>query len=127
MNREAPSAPAVPRAASERLALVEALKPCTPRQLEVAYWLAEGKRCAEIALLFEVSSKTVEDHLQAIYAMLGVEGATAAVAAIHHAIEDSLCQMLARALAEPARPRRRQGAKKNRGAQGTWGPSRTAV
>lgn len=138
MNREAPSAPAAPLAASELLALVPGLGGCTPRQLDVAGWLREGKTCSEIARILGMSHRTVEAHLHVIYEELGVEGAASAAAAIHHAIEDHLRAERDRALAEVARLRKgqRYHAGRRRAAAGqkitavrggARGPSRTAV
>ena len=52
----------------------------TPRELEVLKLLAEGKRPSEIALELVVSSKTVSNHMQRLFAKLGVHSQSQAVA-----------------------------------------------
>jgi DNA-binding CsgD family transcriptional regulator len=50
------------------------------REAEVLRWLTEGKRDGEIAVILGISARTVQHHLQRIYAKLNVETRTAAVA-----------------------------------------------
>ncbi len=50
----------------------------TAKQGQVLSWLAQGKSDAEIATLVGSSRRTVEKHLEHIYAKLGVENRTAA-------------------------------------------------
>jgi len=52
----------------------------TPREGEVLAWLAEGKSNRDIASILSLSPRTVTKHLEQIYAKLGVENRTAAVA-----------------------------------------------
>ncbi|HET6406646.1 MAG TPA: helix-turn-helix transcriptional regulator [Chthoniobacteraceae bacterium] len=55
----------------------------TDRENEVLRWMAEGKRNGEIAVILEVSPRTVEKHVEAILRALEVENrATAIVRAI---------------------------------------------
>lgn len=42
------------------------------RQREVADWLAQGKRAKEIAVIFGISTRTVEKHIHGIYRAYGV-------------------------------------------------------
>ena len=51
------------------------------RQADVLFWLARGKRNAEIALICKIHPTTVSTHLRQIFAKLGVETRTAAAAA----------------------------------------------
>ena len=50
----------------------------TQRQCEVLYWLANGKRDKEIAVILSVSVRTVNHHVATILGKLGVETRTAA-------------------------------------------------
>lgn len=50
----------------------------TPRELEVAHWLARGKSNPEIATILASNQRTVEKHVERILAKLGVENRTAA-------------------------------------------------
>lgn len=49
------------------------------RQAEVLYWVGEGKSNADIATILDISKRTVDKHLEAIYAKLAVENRTAAL------------------------------------------------
>lgn len=51
----------------------------TLREAEVLYWVSEGKSSPEIALLLNLSSRTVEKHIGNIYAKLGVENRASAI------------------------------------------------
>ena len=55
----------------ERLAL-------TPREAEVLAWLARGKSSRDIADILNLSPRTVNKHLEQMYAKLGVENRAAA-------------------------------------------------
>jgi DNA-binding CsgD family transcriptional regulator len=50
----------------------------TPRESEVLAWVAKGKTNAEIGVILEMSARTVQKHLEHIYAKLGVESRTTA-------------------------------------------------
>jgi DNA-binding CsgD family transcriptional regulator len=50
----------------------------TPRELEVVTWLVEGKRDSEISLILGAATRTIQKHVQRIFAKLGVETRTAA-------------------------------------------------
>jgi DNA-binding CsgD family transcriptional regulator len=52
----------------------------TPRERQVLSWVARGKTNAEIARLLWLSPSTVRKHLENVYAKLGVNTRTAAVA-----------------------------------------------
>ena len=52
----------------------------TAREREVLAWVARGKRNAEVAEVLSLSPGTVRRHLQNVYAKLGVNTRTAAVA-----------------------------------------------
>lgn len=58
----------------------------TAREAEVLCWLARGKSNPEIARILGIAPRTVHKHLEHVYAQLGVENRTAAVArALEHA------------------------------------------
>jgi DNA-binding CsgD family transcriptional regulator len=52
----------------------------TSREGEVLSWLAKGKTNRDIAQILGLSPRTVDKHLEQIYAKLGVENRTAAAA-----------------------------------------------
>jgi DNA-binding CsgD family transcriptional regulator len=57
----------------------------TKREAEVLYWVSEGKRNAEIALILAARPKTITKHLERIFEKLSVETRTAAAAvALNH-------------------------------------------
>lgn len=45
----------------------------TPRQAEVAYWVAQGKTNPEIAIILATSPRTIDKHMERILDRLGVE------------------------------------------------------
>ena len=51
----------------------------TKRECEVLFWVAQGKRDGEIAVVLGAATKTVGKHVENILAKLGVETRTAAV------------------------------------------------
>lgn len=51
----------------------------TDREAEVLYWCIEGKSRSEIGLLLKISERTVQKHLEHIYAKLQVPNRVAAV------------------------------------------------
>jgi DNA-binding CsgD family transcriptional regulator len=67
--------------ATEAHSLEEALD-LTPREAEVARWLAFGKTNPEIALILQTRARTVEKHLESILRKVGVENRTAAAIVI---------------------------------------------
>ena len=54
----------------------------TPRETEVAGWLAAGKANPEIAIILASNVRTVEKHVEAVLKKLGVENRTAAAVLI---------------------------------------------
>ena len=54
----------------------------TPREQEVANWVAQGKSNEEIAIILGISSHTVKNHLDKIFRKLGVENRYAAAMAM---------------------------------------------
>jgi DNA-binding response OmpR family regulator/DNA-binding CsgD family transcriptional regulator len=52
----------------------------TEREAEVLLWIAHGKSNRDIAEILELSPRTVNKHLEQIYAKLGVENRTSAAA-----------------------------------------------
>ena len=50
----------------------------TPREAEVLTWLARGKSSRDIADILNLSPRTVNKHLEQMYAKLGVENRAAA-------------------------------------------------
>lgn len=53
----------------------------TRRETEVLYWIAEGKRDAEIAHILGCASRTVSKHVETLLAKFGAETRLAAAAA----------------------------------------------
>lgn len=82
--REPPPAASIgpPAAQASRLSVPiasSAALPLTARQREVLRWVGAGKTDRDVALLVGCSHRTVQKHLERIYARLGVETRTAAV------------------------------------------------
>lgn len=50
----------------------------TKREAEVLFWVSQGKRNAEIAIILGTTPKTITKHLERIFAKLGVETRTSA-------------------------------------------------
>jgi DNA-binding CsgD family transcriptional regulator len=61
----------------------------TMREAEVLLWLSRGKANKDIAEILSLSPRTVNKHLEQIYAKLGVENRTAAATLASKAIADS--------------------------------------
>ncbi len=57
----------------------------TPREADVAHWLAAGKTNAEIARILGSSARTVEKHVERVLEKLGVENRTSAALLISNA------------------------------------------
>jgi DNA-binding CsgD family transcriptional regulator len=51
----------------------------TRRQRDIMEWIAEGKTSAETAIILNISPRTVEKHLEAVFQRFGVENRVAAV------------------------------------------------
>jgi DNA-binding CsgD family transcriptional regulator len=51
----------------------------TPREAEVLAWVAQGKTNRETGLILRMSTRTVQKHLERIFAKLGVESRTGAI------------------------------------------------
>lgn len=58
----------------------------TPRQAEILFWISEGKRNKEIAIILASSARTVEKHVERILESLGVETRSAAAAMAREAL-----------------------------------------
>ena len=52
----------------------------TTREAEVLIWLVRGKSNRDIATILNLSPRTVDKHLEAVFRKLGVENRTSAVA-----------------------------------------------
>jgi DNA-binding CsgD family transcriptional regulator len=57
----------------------------TPREADVAHWLAAGKTNAEIARILGSSARTIEKHVERVLEKLGVENRTSAALLISNA------------------------------------------
>lgn len=58
----------------------------TPREIEVATWLAKGKSNRDIAEILALSPRTIDKHLEVIFAKLNVENRTSAAALVIDAL-----------------------------------------
>lgn len=58
----------------------------TQREAEVVLWIARGKANRDIAEILDLSPRTVNKHLEQIFAKLGVENRTAAAAIVVRAL-----------------------------------------
>ena len=58
----------------------------TPREVEIAHWLANGKTNPEVAIILQISARTVEKHMEKILEKLGVENRTTAAVVVANAI-----------------------------------------
>ena len=74
-----------PEASGLSVPALEALG-LTRRQAEALRWIALGRRGPDVARLLGLSPRTVEKHLQAAYAKLGVAGASEAAATVWAAV-----------------------------------------
>lgn len=52
----------------------------TRREADVLFWMTEGKRNSEIAIILGTSERTVDKHREHLFAKLGVDNRTSAVA-----------------------------------------------
>jgi transcriptional regulator EpsA len=55
-------------------------RPPSARELEILYWVREGKSNEEIGLILDISGMTVKNHLQRLYRLLGVSNRAHAIA-----------------------------------------------
>lgn len=78
-------APALPTLEEER---VRARLPVTRREAEVLIWLSRGKSNRDIAEILGLSPRTINKHLEQVYAKLGVENRASAVAMTLRAMGD---------------------------------------
>ena len=60
------------------------------REAETLFWLAQGKRNSEIAVICGMHATTVGTHLRAVFAKLGVETRTAAAAVAWETLADAV-------------------------------------
>ena len=67
----------------------------TTREKEVLHWVSQGKRNGEIAIILGISSRTVEKHVEHLFAKLGVE-TRAAVAAVAYEVRGTLAEQPSR-------------------------------
>src|SRR5690606_4349268 len=66
--------------ASDDQTLLKTRLSLTQREAEVLLWIARGKSNRDIADILKLSPRTVNKHLEQIYAKLGVENRTSAAA-----------------------------------------------
>lgn len=64
--------------------------PVTPREAEVLIWLTRGKSNRDIGEILGLSPRTVNKHLEQIYAKLGIENRSSAVALTLQALAPTL-------------------------------------
>ncbi len=77
-------------------------EPLSPRELEVAKLLIQGKSNKQIALELEISVHTVEFHTQNIYDKLGVDSRSAAIVKLMKILGQSSPKPGESSVAEPA-------------------------
>jgi DNA-binding NarL/FixJ family response regulator len=75
---------------SQDEARVRSRLPVTPREAEVLIWLARGKSNRDIGEILGLSPRTVNKHLEQIYAKLGIENRSSAVALTLQALTTSV-------------------------------------
>ena len=68
--------------AQDEIAALRAHFPLTRREAEVVAWLAKGKSNRDIAAILSLSPRTIDKHLEAVFAKLSVENRTSAAALI---------------------------------------------
>lgn len=61
----------------------------TPREVEVLAWISRGKTDGDIAVILDLSVRTVQHHVGHVLAKLGVESRTAAAAAVYQASREA--------------------------------------
>lgn len=67
-------------ATTDRTADLRARFALTPREAEVASWIAQGKSNRDVAAILSLSPRTIDKHLEVIFAKTGVENRTALAA-----------------------------------------------
>ena len=67
---------------ANRADLIKAKFNLTQREAEVANWIAQGKSNRDVAAILSLSPRTIDKHLEVIFAKLNVENRTAAAALI---------------------------------------------
>jgi DNA-binding NarL/FixJ family response regulator len=75
---------------SQDEARVRSRLPVTPREAEVLIWLTRGKSNRDIGEILGLSPRTVNKHLEQIYAKLGIENRSSAVALTLQALATSV-------------------------------------
>ena len=71
----------------DQISLIRAKFSLTPREAEVAVWIARGKTNRDIAAILSLSPRTVDKHLELIFTKLNVENRTTAAALIFSAMK----------------------------------------
>lgn len=66
----------------DKIAILRARFNLTQREMEVLSWIAQGKSNRDIASILSLSPRTIDKHLEVIFAKLNVENRTAAAALI---------------------------------------------
>lgn len=70
----------------DEIQLLHQRLPLSPREAQVLLWVRHGKSNREIAAILNISHRTINKHLDQIYAKLGVENRTAATATVLKAL-----------------------------------------
>ncbi|MFC0194932.1 response regulator transcription factor [Aureimonas pseudogalii] len=69
-------------------AFLRGLFPLTAREADVLLWLARGKSNRDIAAILDLSPRTVNKHLEVVFAKLGVENRASATFLVMNALRD---------------------------------------
>ena len=69
-------------ASPDRAAALRARFALTRREAEVASWIAQGKSNRDVAAILSLSPRTIDKHLEVIFAKMGVENRTALAATL---------------------------------------------
>ncbi len=69
-------------ASSDRNEALRARFALTRREAEVAAWIAQGKSNRDVAAILSLSPRTIDKHLEVIFAKMGVENRTALAATL---------------------------------------------
>lgn len=92
-RRDAAAAESDPAAASVLLRRSFGL---TDRESELLYWLVRGKSNREMGVIFNISARTVDKHLQHVFDKMDVENRHAAVVQALQAISSKVTQLSTR-------------------------------